>query len=287
MMLLGILSWARRRRWMTAHYLVAMAFAQLDGRQLFYLRRGSGTPLLLIQGMAGHHQIWGEPLLDGLAQHFDVISYDHRGVGESTDVAGNFTIADLADDACALLDALGLDSVHVFGISMGGAVAQELTTRHGDRVRALVLGCTWPGGARSVLDAPGPMAMFQAMQTGDLETIVRAGYRANLSSTYVADEPHYPPFRESSLAVRIPATTIMRQAQAAALHDASARLGEISAPTLVLHGTADEMVRYSNAVVLAELIPGATLHPFDDVGHLFWWERPDETIRLVTEHLGR
>lgn len=261
-----------------------MAFAELDGRRLFYQRQGSGDPLLLIQGMAGHHQIWGEELLDGLAQSFDVIVYDHRGVGESTDVAGNFGIADLAADAVELLDALGVSSAHVFGISLGGAVAQQVAITYASRIRNLVLGCTWPGGTGSVLDAPGPMAMLQAMQSGDLDVIVRAGYEANLSPTYIADESHYEPFQTRSLAVRISAQTIIRQAQAAALHDVSTALGSVHTPTLVLHGDADDMVRYSNGVLLASLIPGATLHTFHDVGHLFWWERPDDTIRLVTAH---
>src|SRR5581483_5595604 len=100
-------------------------------------------------------------LVDGLAEHVEVIVYDHRGVGESTDVPGNFTIADLAADAIALLDALDVEQAHVFGISMGGAVAQELAVTYPDRVRGLVLGCTFCGGPRSTLSAPGPVAMLQ------------------------------------------------------------------------------------------------------------------------------
>jgi 3-oxoadipate enol-lactonase len=261
-----------------------MAFAELDGRRLFYDRRGSGEPLLLVQGMAGHHRIWGEPLVAGLADSFDVLVYDHRGVGESTDVDGAFRVADLAADAAALLDSVGWSSAHVFGISLGGAVAQEFALTYPERVRALVLGCTWPGGAGTRLDAPGPMSMLQAMGTGDRELAIRAGFEANLSPTYASDEARFENFREQSLAVRLPVSTIMRQAQAAALHDASARLGSITAPTLVLHGTADDMVRHSNGELLASLIPNAVLHSFDGAGHLFWWEYPDETIQLITEH---
>lgn len=262
-----------------------MAVVEVDGRQLYATRTGAGVPLLLVQGMAGHHEIWGDQLVDGLAEHFDVIVYDHRGVGESTDVPGNFTIAELAADAVALLDELDVPSAHVFGISMGGAVAQEIAVTHPDRVRGLVLGCTFCGGPGSTLSAPGPLSMLQAMGTGDLDQVVRAAFVANHSPTYVADEANYDAFRGRSLAVRIPANTIMRQAQAAAIYDVSARLGSITAPTLVLHGDADDMVRYSNAVTLAERIPGARLHTFPDVGHLFWWERPEETLALVTEHL--
>ena len=79
------------------------------------------------------------------------------GVGDSTDVPGPFTTADLAADAAAVLDVIGWHSAHVFGISLGGMVAQELALTSPERVRALVLGCTYAGGAGSTLDAPGPM----------------------------------------------------------------------------------------------------------------------------------
>jgi 3-oxoadipate enol-lactonase len=148
-----------------------------------------------------------------------------------------------------------------------------------------VLGCTYPGGEGTRIDAPGPLAMLQAMQTGDLDVAMRAAFAANHSPAYVADETNYEPFTRRALAVRIPVPTIMRQAQASAGHNASGRLGSITAPTLVIHGTADDMIRYSNGELVAKLIPGATLHTFPDVGHLFWWERPDETLRLVTEHV--
>ena len=198
-----------------------MTTAQLDDRVLFYERRGSGDPLLLIQGMAGHHKIWGEPLLSALAEDFDVVAYDHRGVGDSTDVDGPFTIADLADDAVRLMDDLGWDSAHVFGISMGGMVAQELALGRPDRVRALVLGCTYAGGAGATLAGPGPMMMFAAMQTGDADKAARAGFEANFSTAYTADESRFEPFRELALGVRLPVPVIMRQAQAASVHDTS------------------------------------------------------------------
>lgn len=264
-----------------------MQFADLGARRLAYVRQGSGEPLLLIQGMAGHHGVWGDAFLDALAADFDVVAFDHRGVGDSTDVGGEFTIADLADDAALVLDALDWPAAHVMGISMGGMVAQELAIRHPDRVRTLVLGCTYAGGAGSALDAPGPMEMFQAMQTGDIEAVVKASYTANLSSAYTDDQAHYEPFRAASLSVRIPVTTVMRQAQAAILHDTSTRLNAVTAPTLVLHGTADRMLPISNAEHIAGLVPGAQLEVFDGVGHLFWWERTDLSAELVREHCLR
>lgn len=240
--------------------------------------------MLLIQGMAGHAGIWGEPLLSGLARDFDVIAFEHRGIGESSDVPGEFSVSDLAEDAAALMDVLGWPSAHVFGISLGGMAAQELVLKHPERVRGLVLGCTYAGGAGSTLDAPGPLRMLEAMSTGDVELAVRAGYEANLSPAYRADESHYEPFKAASLSVRVPVPTVLRQAQAAVGHDTSTRLGTVTAPTLVIHGTADQMLLPSNGEQIARLVPGARLHLFADVGHLFWWERPDETLELIRDH---
>jgi pimeloyl-ACP methyl ester carboxylesterase len=261
-----------------------MPYADLASRSLYYERRGSGAPLLLIQGMAGHHAVWGEPFLDRLARDFDVVAYDHRGIGESTDVPGDFTIAELAADAVDLLDRLGWDSAHVVGISLGGMVAQEIAIKHPAQVRSLVLGCTYCGGPGSILTAPGPLRMLQAMNSGNADAAVRAGFTANLSPGFTADESNYEPFKTTALSVRVPVPLVVRQAKAGFGHDTSGRLGQITAPTLVLHGTADEMIAYENGPMIAGLIPGARLHTFEGIGHLFWWELPDETADLIRAH---
>ncbi|MDT4936042.1 MAG: hypothetical protein QOK11_3934 [Pseudonocardiales bacterium] len=261
-----------------------MPYAELGSRRLHYVRRGIGAPLLLIQGMAGHHRIWTDRFLDRLAPDFEVVAYDHRGIGESTDVAGQFTIADLAEDALVVLEALDWPSAHVMGISMGGMVAQELALRHPERVTTLTLGCTYAGGDGSTLEAPGPIAMFNGMSSGDVDAAMRAAYEANFSPAYTADETHFGPFKAAALAVRVPVPVVMRQAQAAFVHNTSTRLDELRVPTLVLHGTADQMIRASNGPHVARLIPDARLHLFPEVGHLFWWERLDDTVELLLEH---
>src|SRR3978361_1676323 len=105
--------------------------------QLDYERSGNpdGPPLLLIMGMSGTALHWGEPLMELLRGDFDVIAYDHRGVGASTQLNGPVTTQQMADDAAGLLAAVQVDSAHVLGISMGGMVAQELALRHPERVR--------------------------------------------------------------------------------------------------------------------------------------------------------
>jgi pimeloyl-ACP methyl ester carboxylesterase len=257
---------------------------QVNGRRLGYVRRGSGEPLLLIPGMAMHGGIWDEPLLSALETDFDIVAMDHRGVGDSDDVPGEFSIVDLADDVAALLDAIGWQSAHVLGFSLGGMVAQEFVVRHPERVRTLILAGTYAGGEGSDLNAPGPMAMLQSMGTGNIETALRAAFTANLSTTYTANDAHYDNFKRVSMSGRLQVPTIVAQARAAFFHNARDRLAEIDVPTLVLHGTDDQMILCANGELLASLIPGARLHTFDGVGHMFWWERLDETVQLIREH---
>src|SRR5271167_2221369 len=105
--------------------------------ELDYERSGSGPPLLLIMGMSGTALHWGEPFLASLRSDFDVIAYDHRGVGASSRLEGPITIVEMAEDAVGLLDVLGIDSAHVVGVSMGGMVAQELALAYPERVSTL------------------------------------------------------------------------------------------------------------------------------------------------------
>lgn len=253
--------------------------------KLFHVRRGSGEPLLLIMGMGGHHRMWHEPFLELLEADFDLVAFDHRGIGTSDRADAPFTTADLADDAVALLDEAGWSSAHVFGISMGGLVAQELALNHPDRVRTLTLGCTLVG-TRGDLSAKGPQRFVEAGMTRDAEVAVRTGFEVNLSAGYAADPARFEEFRERSLAVKVPIPVVMMQMQAVLSHDTAARLPSLAVPTLVMHGGADEMVLVGNGKQLASLIPRARLEIFEEAGHLFWWEDPDRAAALIREHAG-
>jgi 3-oxoadipate enol-lactonase len=254
------------------------------GPTLNYVRRGSGEPMLLIQGMSGNHLSWGEPFLTELERDFDLVAYDHRGVGKSSRVTDPFSIADLADDAAAVLDALGWDSAHVVGISMGGMVAQELALRHPQRVRTLTLGCTYCGGEGSALTSNEVFGkLSEAMMSGDRDRAIATSFEVNISPGYGADQSAYGTFYEMATALPTPVPVIMLQAQAVQSHDTLSRLGEIQVPTLVIHGTVDEMLPYSNAVLIAARIPGARLVTLEDVGHMFWWEQPERSAQAIRE----
>ena len=220
-------------------------------------RSGSGPPLLAIMGMSGTALHWGEPFLEELREHFDVIAYDHRGVGESTALEGEITIAQLARDAYGLLQALGIDSAHVLGISMGGMVAQELALAHPESVRTLTLGCTFCGGEGSAHAQPETVQdLFEAMSSGDRARAIRAGWLINVSAALADDEDAYASFQQIAARRAVAVPVVMAQLQAILQHDTQERLGELRMPTLVIHGSEDQMLPVQNGRLIASLIPG-------------------------------
>jgi 3-oxoadipate enol-lactonase len=264
-----------------------MPVASVGEIELSYERAGSGPPLILIMGMSGTALHWGEPFLADLRRDFEVIVYDHRGVGESTrlDEASPLTIVQLAADAAGLLDALAIESAHVMGISMGGMVAQELALTCPERIRTLTLGCTYCGGPGSALASPEvTRRLAEGMMSGDRALAVRSAWEANVSRSFAQDADAYATFVGIGARRSVSVPVIMAQAQAIGAHDTSARLPELTMPTLVIHGTEDELLPVQNGRLIASLIPGARLEIFDGVGHLFFWERPERSAELIREH---
>jgi 3-oxoadipate enol-lactonase len=258
---------------------------ELPGTELHYERAGEGEPLLLIQGMSANRLAWGPRFSSLLQSDFDVVSFDNRGIGLSAAVTEAFSIAEMAADTAALLDALGIESAHVLGISMGGMIAQELALAEPGRLRSLALGCTYCGGKGSQLMDPADFqGLVEAMGSGDRMRVYRAMYELNLSPGFRAEESRFAEFVEMADALPAARETIGLQVQAIAAHDTRARLGAIAVPTLVLHGTVDRVLGYPNGPLVASLIPSARLETYDDVGHMFWWEQPERSAELVREH---
>jgi pimeloyl-ACP methyl ester carboxylesterase len=252
--------------------------------QLDYERGGEGPPLLAIMGMSGTYLHWGEPFLGRLRESFEVIVYDHRGVGSSSRLEGPVTTSEMAADAAALIRALGLDSVHVLGISMGGMVAQELVLSDPELVRTLTLGCTYCGGPGSSLGPKVAERLYEAMASGDRIRALRAAYELNLSPAAAAHDELWERFQSIAAERAVAVQVIMAQAAACAQHDTHDRLSAIGAPTLVIHGSADEMIPVENGRLIAWLIPEARLEVFDEVGHLFFWEEPERSAGLLRSH---
>lgn len=259
-----------------------MTTAALEARsgdvRIAYEILGEGPPLLLCQGLGYTRSGWG-PARELLAERFAVVPFDNRGIGESDVPPGPYTAAQLAADALAVLDAAGFDRAHVLGASLGGMAAQELALAAPERVDRLVLACTTPGGPNAFAMPAATLALFaQASQLDPLDAL-----RRFVANALAPDAP--AALVEEIYAYRLanppdPAGW-KAQASAGASHDAYDRLPQITAPTLVLHGTADNVVDHRNAELLAERIPDARLELVSGAGHLFMWEQPERFASTV------
>ncbi len=257
----------------------------MAGSELHVERRGEGPPLLLIQGMGASSAHWGEAFVRELEHDFELILYDHRGVGRSGPPTGDITIAGLAADALALLDALGIERAHLLGFSMGGMVAQEIALSAPQRVPALVLASTSAGGTQSKpTGADVVQALTSAALSGDRERLLRTGFGLVVSAPYAAVAENYATFaqvaREHPASIQI----LLEQQAAVVAHDTYGRLRTLDVPTLVIHGSEDRMLSAINGDLIASMVPGARFEPLEGVGHLVYWEQPERTARLVREH---
>jgi pimeloyl-ACP methyl ester carboxylesterase len=261
-----------------------MPFAERPGYRIHWQASGpeDAPPLLLIMGLGLASDAWHE-LPEHLSRRYRVVTFDNRGVGRSTATRGGFRIRDLADDAAAVLDAAGVASAFVFGISMGGMIAQELVLRHPARVRALVLGATFGSHLRSHKPRLGVARDL-------LLTAVAEPSPRRLARILVADEFYASyPERFARWLVRLgrPKRSLARrQILAIALHETERRLPGVRVDTLVMTGDRDRLVPPENSRRLARLIPGARFAELSGAGHLFPLERAADTVRLLTEHFS-
>jgi pimeloyl-ACP methyl ester carboxylesterase len=253
--------------------------------RLAYEVHGEGEPLVLVHGLGYDRLGWG-PLPVALARDFQVMLLDNRGVGDSDVPEGPYAVAQLAADAVAVLDAAGIASAHVFGVSLGGYVAQELALSYPARVRRLVLCSTSPGGPRAHPMPAAGLEAFGRFPTMEREAGLRLMVENSLGEHGVRERPELVEEIYRYRLERGPTLAGWQsQAYAGATFDAYDRIGGISASTLVLHGGADNVVDPRNGELLAELIPGARLETIDDRGHLMMWEEAEWVAAIVKEFL--
>ena len=242
--------------------------------------------LVLIQGLGFDRHGW-EPVLPKLRRHFRLVLVDNRGSGSSGQPAGSFSVADMADDIVAVLDAAGVRRAHLLGASLGGMVAQELAITHPERVEGLVLACTTPGWPFAYPMPAASVRLLAATAGLTAETALRRHTENALAARTVRSRPELVDRLVEFQRSRPPASTGILPAQAAAGARYAGRLRQtrIRARTLVLHGSADTVVDPRNAQLLAERIPGATLVTFPELGHLLFWEDPDGFADVVASFL--
>jgi pimeloyl-ACP methyl ester carboxylesterase len=242
---------------------------------LHWERTGSGPPVLLIMGLGLSGGAWWRTV-PVLAKRLEVLTFDNRGVGRSRALFHAYTTEAMADDAVSVLDAAGVARAHVYGISLGGMVAQQLALRHPDRVQTLVLGATHAGGSRMRRPDADVMAFLYRRQTMQPDEAARTSVRFNYSERCRAQHPErIAEDVAQRLAHRFPEQAYRAQMWAAALHNCYGRLERIRVPTLVVHGSDDRMIPVENGRLIAERVPGARLMELPEIGHLYPTEAPD------------
>jgi pimeloyl-ACP methyl ester carboxylesterase len=254
---------------------------------LHYEVHGNGEPLVLIPGFAAGAWIWSKHVAP-LSTKFRLVTFDPRGVGQSSFESQQLTMRLLADDTAALLHHLGIAQAHILGVSFGGFVAQEFALAYPEMTRTLSLCCTGFGGPNHV--APSLETLTAVLSTDGFNTEARI--RRNLLPAFSPDfVRNHPDEIEEVIKLRL-ANPVVEEAYRSQLKagvgfDAESRVGAIKAPTLVLSGDADAIVPVQNSRNLAARIPGAQLQLIEGGGHLFFIEQPDEFNRIVAEFLGQ
>ena len=260
-----------------------MPFVENQGAKIYWDQQGDGEPVLLIMGLSYPSYMWHRtrPVL---AACYRTIALDNRGIGQSDVPPGPYPIALMASDAAAVLDAAGIESAHLFGVSMGGMIAQEFALQYPRRVRSLILGCTAAGGPTAVRAEREATDLLM----GRIKLTPEEAAEAAVPFIYYAATP-----RErigEDLAIRRPwfprPEAYIAQLQGILSWEAYSRLPGISAPTLVIHGECDRLVPPGNGTLIAERIPGAKLVMIPHASHLFLTDQTEAGNRAILEFLG-
>lgn len=258
------------------------------GFNMHYEVHGQGEPVLCIMGITAPNEVWEEHV-KVWSQNFQCITPDNRGVGESDKPAGDYTSAMMADDCAALLDETGIEKAHIVGCSMGSIIAQQLALRHPEKVKSLVLMCSWArcdAYATATFEhmkqckqhlSPAAfmewiqMLIFNKRSWDDAEV-----YQSMLDARKEAEEAENPQ----------PLHGLEGQAAACINHNTLDQLKNITALALVIGGEDDIFTpRWMAEEIHAEL-PNSKLHLYPQSGHAFHWENLEDFNQRVAEFIS-
>lgn len=264
-----------------------MSVQKVGDVNLNYDIYGAGEPLLMIMGLGGSSDAWDPELVKDLSRAHRVITFDNRGTGQSDKPDAPYSIEMFADDAAGLLDKLNIPRAHIFGVSMGGMIAQEFALRHPVRTATLTLGCTTAGGTHAVAPPPESLKILTAPREGvSPEEVIRRGWPLGYTPKYIAEN-------RATLEAAIPRLlkhptppfAFQRQLEGTYTLKTYDRLPTITAPTLVVTGAEDVLIPAKNSEIIAARIPGAKLHIIPGVGHAFMSEGRVEFLKIFEPFL--
>ncbi|MDH4299993.1 MAG: alpha/beta hydrolase, partial [Dehalococcoidia bacterium] len=264
--------------------------AKVGDINIYYEIYGKGEPLVLIYGYAGHSGLWFRQI-PVLSKKYQVVAFDNRGVGRSDKPHTPYTMAMMAGDVAGLLDVVGVDAAHIFGISLGGMVAQHFALGYPQRVISLILGCTFCGGVHSIQPEPESMAAlfdFERLKKMTHEEVTRQAIPFCYSQKFIEEHPDLIEQRVAKqLEYPTPGHGATRQAEAVMGHDTYELLPRIRLPTLVIAGDNDRLIPVENSRILASRIPKAELAIIRGAGHEFFIEDAEEVNKTILDFLGR
>lgn len=287
-----------------------MASVQANGITIEYETHGAGDPLLLVMGLGGQLTDWPEGFVDRLvATGFRVIVFDNRDQGLSNESEweppsqtrsviaalfrrtpkAEYLIADMADDAVGLLDALDIDRAHVVGMSMGGMIAQTIAIEHPTRVLSLTSIMSNTGDRKTGRIAPSILPKLAKMKAPTRQTAAQRSVEmfALFSGSDYDPSEH---LRRSKISVERSFRPVGTKRQTAAIMgspDRTAELRELDVPTLVVHGLMDKLVRPSGGTATAAAVPGSRLLMFPDMGHDLPARRHQEIVDAIRRNADR
>jgi 3-oxoadipate enol-lactonase len=263
-----------------------MPVAKRNGAEVYYEVRGTGPPLVLIEGLGYGLWMWrGQS--PALEERFRLFLVDNRGVGRSSPLPGPYSIPEFARDALAVLDAERVERAAVLGASMGGAIAQSMAALAPERVSALVLACTTPGGPEAMPMPPGTLVEVTRLVPGETEEArLRRVMGVALTAQYPRERAaELDAIIRERLASPTDPTQWMYQALSSRDFDARESDAQLRVPTLITTGTEDRVLPWTNSLLLLRLIPNASLAVFRGQNHLHLIERATEFNRVVVRFL--
>ncbi|MBM4256971.1 MAG: alpha/beta fold hydrolase [Deltaproteobacteria bacterium] len=265
-----------------------MAHIQVNGIRLHYETEGQGQPLLFINGLGQPSISWDPELIHAMAKSYRVITFDNRGTGLSDKPDEPYSVALFASDAIALLDYLSIQRAHIFGVSMGGMIAQELGAHYPQRVASLTLGCTTPGGRNAVAAPPESMKMLEGRAGMTPEEAGREGWKLSFSDEFIrTHRAELEAHLQRTLTQVTPRFAYERHFQATMTLRVFKHLKDIITPTLVVTGHDDILIPAANSEILAREIPGAELKIFANAGHGFFISAREQFTAVFQDFLSR
>ncbi|WAH37883.1 alpha/beta fold hydrolase [Alicyclobacillus dauci] len=265
---------------------IALPTASIHGADIYYEVQGEGYPLILIMGLGANIDWWGTGFIKQLARHHKVVALDNRGAGRTRTPDGPFRIEDMAADVAGLMDELSIERADVYGMSMGGMIAQEFALTYAERIHRLILGCTSCGSHQQVMPTPLAATLLMAAPA-TLEEAMEHQAKLLFPDEFV--DKNRPLLVESyKVLIRHPMSreNFVRQFGAIQAWQGSFdRLHAISCPTLILHGTEDILLPVGNAEILHDHIPGSHLIRYEGCGHAFTVQMATRVLADIEEFL--